>query len=206
MNTVPKINIAVVGNKKIGKGKMIRYWLALGPNKIVLSNIYTKMYWFNGKPCQISIYKFTEKNFLNSYLQSHVYQVIVYICNLTDDSVELWMTRMKKKITNLIYQCIILITSAAHSHNSNETMTIYKNKYQLDTYLFLWEKQSDWIRHLKKITWKAYHNLSKTKPKSNAHISIKSRPHKGPSKIHCFEDYFVPVGNCHNKSDSCKIS
>jgi hypothetical protein len=113
-HTLPKIDIAVIGDQNIGKSSLIKFWLSLGHNTITDSNIYSKIFWFdNNEPLQINIYKISNNNYDNNDLENKKYCAIVYVySNSLFDSVSEWLYKTKKYVNNDTYQCIILLTSS----------------------------------------------------------------------------------------------
>lgn len=138
INGPPKIEIAIVGNRHVGKKSLIYYWLSLGSKNITNSNIYSKIFWLMNEPVQINIYKISHDNYLlagNKSLAKN-YHAIVYVDdleNIKNDNIhdiKYWIDKMKYYTNTLTYQHIIALTTDTElNERLDETEKAYKKFY-----------------------------------------------------------------------------
>jgi hypothetical protein len=110
---LPTINIAVVGDKNIGKTSLIRFWLSFGSDTIITNNTYSKIFWMENNPVQINICKIS-KNINNSQFENKIYHAIVYVYDITNctsnNSVNYWFDAMEKYKKFWTHQYIISLS------------------------------------------------------------------------------------------------
>ncbi len=163
MNKPIRIEIAVVGDDNVDKSSLIKFWLSLGYNSIKNSDVYSKFFWLDNEPLQINIYKISNQNYENIFLQSKIYGAIVYVhCNSFMESMTEWFCKTKKYISEHTYQCIIMLSLLDADEEFYNGFTLKFFDYDsIDYYMITPKSESNISVILNKITIHAYKNVVK---------------------------------------------
>lgn len=98
---IPKITIALIGDKGTHKKEIIRHWLSLGPGMIEDNGQYSKIFWLENKPFMLIIHK-------QRQAIPGIYDGIVYICKGIDD-IKTVQLNMRHNSDTMAYQCTIML-------------------------------------------------------------------------------------------------
>jgi hypothetical protein len=123
----PRIDIAVVGNNRIGKTYFIKYWLSINENNIITSNVYSKIIWIKEEPVQLCIHEISS---LPDLRRNKMFHAIIYMYNLENDNsrdaVPHWIEFMKHRINDLTYQVILGVSDLSNDKIELETDEVMK--------------------------------------------------------------------------------
>lgn len=98
---IPKITIALVGDKGTHKKEIIRHWLSLRPDMIDNNDYYSKIFWLESKPFMLIIHK-------QRQAIPGDYDGIVYLCKGIDD-IKTVQLHMRQNSDSRAYQCTIML-------------------------------------------------------------------------------------------------
>lgn len=150
----PSINIAVVGQREIGKTKLICDWLSLSVGTIIVSNVFSKIMWIGEDSVQVNIHEFSSHNSIK--LPNEMFHAILYVYDIdNDNSKEIipgWIEFMKNKKNDLSYQVILGLSKKTNLELNLEFEEIKKeinnirkfyeeDKIMYHRYSSIWSKQ-----------------------------------------------------------------
>lgn len=98
---MPKITIALIGDKGTHKSEIIQFWLSLRPDGIDNAGSYSKIFWLNDKPFMLSINKLYSPD-------TTIYDGIVYMCKGIDD-IHTVQKNMRAYANSQAYQCTLML-------------------------------------------------------------------------------------------------
>lgn len=98
---MPKVTIALIGDKGTHKSEIIQFWLSLRSDGIDDDGSYSKIFWINDKPFMLAIHK------LHKPVLQH-YDGIVYVCKGIDD-IHTVQKNMRVYIDSSAYQCTLML-------------------------------------------------------------------------------------------------
>lgn len=196
VNITPKIEIAIVGDKYVGKTSLIKFWLSLNSESITTAAIYSKIFWADHDPVQINIQRLSENN-LDQVPINKKYHAIIYMAN--KESIRLWMERVHPVCHQSTFHCIIefCMDDNIGFLSPNKEMLICGQN--IPYYLVTYELPTQLADILNTITLEAYRVAKKE-------ILCIDLPSVIPSKspVVCIEDEYVYIDGA-NKTDSCRI-
>ena len=127
-----KMDIAVVGDRAIGKTTLIKFWLSLTTDTVITSDIYSKMIWLDQNPIQLTIYEISSKNVMRPNLFKKYYHAIVYLYDIDKEStwtaIPQWIEYMKTQINDLTYQTILGLSNKPDEQLELESETYLKTR------------------------------------------------------------------------------
>ena len=116
---IPKIDIAIVGNQLSGKTTLIKFWLSLSPDTIIVSDTYNKIIWIDGEAVQVSVKEISndQKRSWVTFRNDKKYNTVVYVRNTDNTNVnessesepdlDFWIEYMKDKLIPCAYQVVL---------------------------------------------------------------------------------------------------
>jgi hypothetical protein len=170
-SAIPKIDIAVVGDRHVGKTTLIKFWLTLSPDTIVVSDTYSKIIWIDGEPIQLSIKEISNEQNRSwlSFRTDKKFKAVIYLYNLDDetsqDSIESWIMHMQDKLTPGAYQVVLGVTFDGSVDTSDEMFIGLRNLYstrQIAFFASSLQPTEDLSRIIGAITGEAFAQTSRS--------------------------------------------